>query len=62
MTISNTLATAISGLSLTSKRAEITSNNVANALTEGYARRNVESSEQVSGGAGQGVRISGIQR
>lgn len=63
MTISGALANANSGLAAASKRADIVSNNVANALTEGYARREVSVAEQVlGGGSGAGVRIVGVTR
>ncbi|MEQ9692736.1 flagellar hook-associated protein FlgK [Shimia sp. SDUM112013] len=44
MSISNALANALSGLLVSSKRAELVSANVANVMTEGFARRelNVE--------------------
>ena len=54
MSISSALSNAVSGLTLSARRAEVTSNNIANALTEGYARREVESAEMVVDGAGAG--------
>lgn len=62
MSISATLSNAVSGLTAAARSAETVSNNVANALTEGYARREVALSARVVGGAGQGVRIDGIRR
>ena len=62
MTISSALTTATSGLSAASKRASVVSSNIANALTPGYARREVGVSEQVVGGRGAGVSIDGVRR
>lgn len=62
MTISQALSNATSGLSAASRRAGITSNNIANALTEGYNRREVVVSERVTGSQGAGVITSGISR
>lgn len=62
MTISATMSNALSGLSAASRAAEVVSSNVANALTEGYARREVQLSARAIGSAGQGVQVTGIQR
>lgn len=62
MSISSTLSTALSGLTAASRAAEIASSNVANALTEGYARRELELGARVTGGSGQGVSVRGIAR
>ncbi len=62
MTISQALNNAASGLSAASRRAGVTSNNIANALTEGYSRRDVNLSERVTDGAGAGVSVSGVSR
>lgn len=62
MSISSALSNAVSGLTLSARRAEVTSNNIANALTEGYARREIESAELVVSGKGSGVRIVGVNR
>ncbi|MGB7322930.1 MAG: flagellar hook-associated protein FlgK [Albidovulum sp.] len=62
MSLSASLANALSGLTATSRRAEIVSSNVSNALTEGYARREVHLSPQSLGGTGAGVRIDGVTR
>ena len=39
MSIGIALSNALSGLTASTKRAEVISDNVANALTPGYARR-----------------------
>jgi len=62
MTISSALANANSGLSVASRRASVVSNNVANALTPGYARRDVDVGERVIAGRGAGVSVNGITR
>ena len=55
MSISSALNIALSGLTATGKRAEITSGNLANALTDGYGRQSVTLSSGVLGGFGNGV-------
>ncbi|MEO1137045.1 MAG: flagellar basal body protein, partial [Pseudomonadota bacterium] len=62
MTISQALLNATSGLSAASRRAGVTSNNIANALTEGYSRRDVSLTERVTAGQGAGVSVSGVSR
>lgn len=62
MSISQSLANAVSGLTATSRMAEVVSSNLSNALTEGYARRVVDLSAQQLGGRGAGVQIDGIAR
>lgn len=61
MTISSTLSSALSGLLVTSRQAELVSSNIANATTEGYARRELEITAR-SSGSGQGVEAVGVQR
>lgn len=62
MSLSASLANALSGLAASSRRAEVVSSNVSNALTEGYARRELHLSPQSLGGTGAGVRIDGVSR
>lgn len=62
MSISATLSNANSGLAAASKRASVLSNNVANALTPGFARREVGVSERVVAGQGAGVVVDGVSR
>lgn len=59
MTLSGALSNAITGLTASSRSAEVVSNNVANALTEGYATRQIQLSSR---GYGGGVHIEGVQR
>lgn len=62
MSIAASLSNALSGLAASSRAAELVSQNVANAMTEGYARRDLHLSAQVSGGVGQGVRTTAVSR
>ena len=62
MSITNSLANAISGLSVNARKAEIVSSNIANALTDGYGRRDVQTGSTMVGGQGAGVRVTGITR
>ncbi|NBC95652.1 MAG: flagellar hook-associated protein FlgK, partial [Deinococcus-Thermus bacterium] len=61
MTLSNALASATSGLRATSRAADLVSGNVANALTPGYARRDLALATDVVG-TGGGVRVLGVER
>lgn len=62
MSISSAIGNAISGLTVTSRMAEVVSSNLSNALTDGYGRRSLELSAQQIGGVGAGVRIEGVTR
>lgn len=62
MSISSAFSNAFSGLTASSRRAELVSNNIANAMTEGYARREVNLSSVVLEGATGGVRVGSVQR
>ena len=62
MSVTSALAGALSGLSATSRQAEILSSNVANATTPGYARRQVSLGSAVLAGHGQGVQVLGVTR
>lgn len=62
MSISSTLSSALSGLTASARAAELVSSNVANALTEGYARRELEITSRSVGGSGQGVSVVGVRR
>ncbi|TCL01428.1 flagellar hook-associated protein 1 FlgK [Shimia isoporae] len=58
MSLTGALANAMSGLSAASRNAQVTSNNIANAMTPGYSVRNVSVSQNSLGG----VSIAGISR
>ncbi len=62
MSISSALLSATSGISAASRRASTVSNNVANALTPGYARRELSVSENIVNGRGAGVTVNGDVR
>ncbi len=62
MSISASLSNALTGLAAASRSAQVVSSNVSNALTDGYARRQVNLSPRYIGGTGAGVQIDGISR
>ncbi|PYF11937.1 flagellar hook-associated protein 1 FlgK [Rhodobacter viridis] len=62
MSIASAFNFALSGLTASSRMAEVVSSNIANAMTEGYARRELSISSQTLGGTGGGVRIVGVNR
>ena len=62
MSIAGALNNAVSGLTAASRMAETVSANTANAMTEGYARRQLSLSSETLGGDGGGVRIMGVVR
>lgn len=62
MTISGSLSNALSGLTAAARAVEVASSNVANALTDGYARREVNLSARSLAGTGSGVRVDGVTR
>jgi len=62
MSISGSLSSALSGLNAASRSAELISSNIANAMTEGYARRDLHLSARRIGDTGQGVQINGVGR
>lgn len=62
MGLSTTLANALTGLNAAARGAEVVSSNVANALTPGYARRELQLSSLALGGAGSGVRVDDVTR
>ena len=67
MSLSSILNTARSGLLTAQRAVEVTSNNVANAQTEGYSRQRVDTAAElptrfVQGEFSAGVRITGTSR
>lgn len=63
MTIAGSLANALSGLTASSRAAELVSSNVANAQTQGYGRREIElESRYLGGSASSGVNVVGVRR
>lgn len=59
MSISGALSNALSGLTASSRSADVVSANIANVLTEGYAPRDVSLQSQQGG---RGVSVVGISR
>jgi flagellar hook-associated protein 1 len=62
MSISGALSNALSGLTMASRASELVSSNVANAMTPGYARRELNIGARVLGDQGQGVSVNGVDR
>lgn len=62
MSISSTLSSALSGLTASSRAADVVSSNIANAMTEGYAARRLDVAGRIIGNDGSGVRVIGITR
>ena len=62
MTISTALSSALSGLLANQRQADVGAHNIANATTEGYARREVEVGSVTTGNLGQGVQVTAINR
>lgn len=60
MSLGATLANAVSGLGAATKRAELISSNIANALTPSYAKRDLDVSARLSNHGG--VLVNGISR
>ncbi len=62
------ISTGLSGLVAAQRGLEATSNNVANAGTDGYVRRRIVQAEAITTGAGltadlgSGVRVTGVER
>lgn len=59
MGLSQALSNAYSGLSASSRQAEVAAHNIANSATEGYQRREVNLSSQSVDGQGRGVLVDG---
>ncbi|MEO0989435.1 MAG: flagellar hook-associated protein FlgK [Pseudomonadota bacterium] len=62
MSLSTSLSIAMTGLTAMSRYTEVTSGNISNALTEGYARRTLELGSSVVGYNGSGVQVNDISR
>ncbi|MFV0408624.1 MAG: FlgK family flagellar hook-associated protein [Paracoccus sp. (in: a-proteobacteria)] len=56
------IANALSGLTVTARGTEVIASNLANALTPGYARRELELSPRITAGNGGGVQVGSINR
>ncbi len=62
MSITTSLSNALTGLTAAARSAEVVSNNVSNAMTEGYGRREIVLGARTLGGLSSGVRVEGILR
>ncbi len=62
MSISAALSNALSSLAAEQRQAAILSNNIANASTPGYVRRDMPRSERLVAGTGSGVNTDVTQR
>lgn len=62
MSLSSAFSNATSGLTASARAVQVVSSNIANALTEGYAARQINLSAASLSGAGTGVRITGVSR
>lgn len=62
MSISSALSNALSGLTASSRAADVVSSNIANSMTEGYGTRRLETASRVLGNNGSGVRVVGVTR
>lgn len=62
MTLTSSLANALSGLNAAARMADVVSANLANAMTDGYGRRRADLSAASVGGTGAGVRVDGLSR
>lgn len=62
MSLSTTLASALSGLTIASRRADVASTNIANAGTPGYVRRELAVSSRLVGDVGHGAQVDGVAR
>lgn len=62
MAITQALSNALSGLSVAKRGAEVSSSNIANALTEGYGVRELALRARDVGGYGAGVEVAGLSR
>lgn len=62
MSISGSMSSALSGLNAAARSAELISSNIANALTDGYGRRELQVTARRVGTSGQGVQVVGVSR
>src|SRR6056297_1898004 len=62
MGLSTAVSNALTGLTASSRAAQIVSDNVSNAMTEGFARRELQLSSRSVDGRGGGVTIDGVIR
>ncbi len=62
MSLTGSLSNALSGLTAAARATDVVSSNIANAMTEGHARRELVLAPRQFGGTGGGVRVVNVQR
>ncbi|MBM7069861.1 flagellar hook-associated protein FlgK [Actibacterium sp. 188UL27-1] len=62
MSFTSSMSNALSGLTASARSAEIVSANIANAMTEGYGKREIVLNSRADDRAGNGVFITGVKR
>lgn len=62
MSLSAAMNSAVTGLAVTSRLADLASTNIANAATPGYVRRQADVTSIILGGQGAGVTLAGVRR
>jgi flagellar hook-associated protein 1 FlgK len=62
MTLDQAMNIALTGLRASQQNLNVISNNIANANTEGYARRIAIQTSEVQGGISQGVNVGDVRR
>jgi flagellar hook-associated protein 1 FlgK len=62
MSISSALGNALSGLTVSSRSADVVSSNIANAMTEGYGVRSLDIGSRIGARDGSGAQVLGVLR
>ncbi len=62
MSVSGALFNALSGLTAAARGVEVVSTNIANAMTDGFGRRELELGARALAGRGTGVTVTGVKR
>lgn len=62
MSITSAMSTATSGLLAAQAGIAVTSDNISNVNTQGYARKEIQQTARVAAGAGAGVDIAEVRR
>jgi flagellar hook-associated protein 1 FlgK len=60
MTLSSALNTSLTGLNVAQEGISVSSNNIANVDTPGYIKQETKQESLITGGVGQGAKITGI--
>lgn len=62
MSLSNALSSALSGIAAASRGTEVVASNLANAMTPGFARRELQLASRPTIASGGGVQVDGVSR